>query len=262
MSPLPAPALLRPTLLLNAISCLAFGAIFAVLPGAVSGWLGTPPSGLIRAIGLALLLNAAHLVLAARRPRPLWAEVLWFSLGDLLWWLGTLFLLGTGLWITTPPAKAAAFAVAGMVAAFGTAQLFALGQAWTGCTGPALWRRLGASWMALRPAVKSWLILLNLAFLAAFAFWPGPTATVPLYAYVATGPLILGMAAAQGGLTRALGLAHLLPFGGLLLWSIPQAAAGGPEAAYLWLLSATVIICLAFDLWDLARYARGARAPF
>ncbi len=69
------------------------------------------------------------------------------------------------------------------------------------------------------------------------------------------------MASAQGGLTRALGLAHLLPFGALVLWAVPQAAAGGAGAAYLAVLSAAVAVCLAFDLWDLARYARGDRTP-
>ncbi len=116
--------------------------------------------------------------------------------------------------------------------------------------------------MALRPGVKAWLIFLNLVFLGALAVSPSDAAMVPLLAYVASGPLLLGMAAAQGGLTRALGLAHLLPFGALLVWAVPQVATAGPFAPYLALLSLTVGVCLAFDIWDLARFAAGDRKPF
>jgi hypothetical protein len=235
--------------------------VFALFPASVSQALGTPPTALIRGIGFVLLANAAHLAIAARRSRIWPLEVLWFALGDLLWWLASLALVASGLWVTTAQGIVATLAVACVVAAFGTAQLFALGQHRTGLTGSELWRRLGASWMALRPGVKAWLVFLNLVFLSALAVWPSDAARVPLLAYVASGPLLLGMAAAQGGLTRALGLAHLPPFGALLLWSVPQATAG-PYAPYLALLSLTVAICLAFDLWDLARYAAGDRKPF
>lgn len=253
---------LRPVLRLNAASCLAFGALFAAFPDAVSAWLGDPPAPLLRGIGLALVINGAHLWAASRRGHVIRAEVIWFSLGDYLWWLASLGLVASGLWVTTPQGVAATLAVAAVVAVLGTAQLFALGQVRAGRTGRQLWRRLGQSWLALRPAVKAWLILLNLAFLGALAFWPAPAATVPLLAYVATGPLLLGMAAAQGGLTRALGTAHLVPFGALLLWVLPASRAAGSEGTYLVLLSAMVAVCLAFDLWDLARYARGDRRPF
>ncbi len=191
--------LLRTALALNAASCLGFGALFAAAPQRVAAFVGDPPGLLVQAIGGALLLNGAHLALAARRPRPIPAEVIWFSLGDYLWWLATLGLVAAGLWVTTPQGIAAALAVAALVAALGTCQLFALGQVRTGRSARALWASLGRSWMAMKPWVKVWLAALNLAFLAGLAFWPAPAATVPLLAYVASGPLLLGWRRRRAG---------------------------------------------------------------
>lgn len=109
--------------------------------------------------------------------------------------------------------------------------------------------------------VKLWLCVLNGVFLAAFAFWPAPIATLTLLSYIASGPLLLGMAAAQGGLTRALGITHLVAFTPLLVWLLPQAGINGPEAHYALSLSVSLIVCLGFDLSDLIRYLRGERQP-
>ncbi len=106
---------------------------------------GQPPPLLVCGVGLGLLANAAHLFIASRRDHVRTIEVLWFAVGDYLWWLGSLGLVASGLWVTTTKGIAATLAVAVVVAAFGTVQLFALGQRRTGLSGPDHWRRLGAA---------------------------------------------------------------------------------------------------------------------
>jgi hypothetical protein len=215
----------------------------------------------LQGIGAGLLINAAHLLLVARQERPGINSILWFSIGDFLWWLGTIALVASGLWITTPVGQGMALVVGAGVAGLGAAQLFQLGRASSGLSAGALWRRLGESWAAMPLWVKLWLFTLNAVFLAAFAFWPAPIATLTLLSYLASGPLLLGMAAAQGGLTRALGITHLVAFTPLLIWLLPQAGLQGPAPLYALALSLALILCLGFDLWDLIRYIRGERRP-
>jgi hypothetical protein len=251
------PMILR----LNALSCLGFGAIFSLMPEPVAGLLGQAPGWAVPAVGLGLIGNGLHLLWEAGQHPPRTAWVIWFSTGDLLWWLTTIALIATRTWITAPLGQALALAVAVGVAGLGVAQLFALGQRRFGLTGVDLWRQLGQSWHAMPLWVKLWLTLLNGVFLAALAFWPAPIAVLTLAAYVASGPLLLGMAAAQGGLTRALGITHLLAYTPLFLWLLPRAGLAGAEAIYALALVLALAICLAFDLWDLIRYAKGERTP-
>lgn len=252
---------LRLILCLNAASCIGFGALLLSAPLAVAAALGTPPVWLLQALGVGLLVNAAHLLSVARQDRPGIGAVLWFSTGDLLWWLATVALVASGVWITTPSGQAMALAVGAGVAGLGAAQLFQLGRDRTGLSARALWRRLATSWSAMPLWVKLWLFVLNGTFLAAVALWPAPIASLTLLSYVASGPLLLGMAAAQGGLTRALGITHLVTFAPLLVWLLPQAGLDGPGPAYALAMSLVLTICLGFDLWDLIRYLRGERQP-
>lgn len=252
---------LRLILRLNAASCIGFGALLLSAPSAVAAALGTPPVWLLQGIGAGLLVNAAHLLLVARQERRGINSILWFSIGDFLWWLATIVLVAAGLWITTPVGQGMALTIGAGVAGLGAAQLFQLGRDRTGLSASALWRLLGESWAAMPLWVKLWLFALNAVFLAAFAFWPAPIATLTLLSYLASGPLLLGMAAAQGGLTRALGIAHLVAFTPLLIWLLPQAGLQGPAQVYALALSLVLIICLGFDLCDLIRYIRGERRP-
>jgi hypothetical protein len=252
---------LRLILRLNAVSCLGFGTLLLLLPGPVAAAIGTPPIWFLQLLGAGLLVNAAHLLLVARADRPTRAAILWFSTGDLVWWLATVALVASGLWITTPFGQMAALGVGAGVAGLGVAQLFALGRAATCLATAELWQRLGHNWGAMPLWVKLWLFVLNAVFLAAFAFWPAPIASLTILSYVASGPLLLGMAAAQGGLTRALGIAHLVPYAPLLVWLLARAGLEGSEALYALTLSVVLTICLGFDLWDLLRYLRGARQP-
>ncbi|RRQ21597.1 hypothetical protein [Thiohalobacter thiocyanaticus] len=120
---------LRAILRINATSCLLFGALFgalfAAMPNAVAGFLGAPsaPGGVILVLGVLLGLNGIHLIYVSRAPRPSRAWVGYFSAGDFIWVLGTLLLVGTGLWINTPAGILSALVVAASVGAMGWLQL-------------------------------------------------------------------------------------------------------------------------------------------
>jgi len=49
--------------------------------------------------------------------------VIYFSIGDYLWVLGTSYLLVVGIWITTPIGIAVTLLVSGMVGSFGLLQM-------------------------------------------------------------------------------------------------------------------------------------------
>ncbi|GAB4543382.1 MAG: hypothetical protein Tsb0010_19910 [Parvularculaceae bacterium] len=119
---------LKTILRLNAASCFGFGALFALAPASVAAFLSdTPaPGWLILALGLGLLANGAHLVLAASRAKLRAGEVLHFAIGDFLWVAATIALIVFGVWITTPAGIEAALAVALMVGAFGGLQIVGL----------------------------------------------------------------------------------------------------------------------------------------
>ncbi len=114
--------MLKPILLANAASCLGFGAIFAAMPAATAEFLGDPPVWLISVIGVGLILNGLNLLWVARKSRPGRFEILQFVIGDAVWVVATLVLVGLGLWVTTPAGIAAALAVALWVEACGFGQ--------------------------------------------------------------------------------------------------------------------------------------------
>lgn len=254
------PALLR----LNAASCLGFGLVFVAVPEAVAGFLGAAPPGAVLLIGAGLVANGIHLAIAARRPRPSRAEVIWFSAGDMAWWLMSLGLIASGTWVTSPGGIAATAVVAAAVAGLGLGQLWHLGRDATGLGPSAHAARIVASWRGLPGWVKLWLAALNAVFLAAIAFVPSDLARVVLVAYVASGPLLAGFAVLEGGLTRAMGLGHLLPWTPMLVWLLDALGRGllsPAQAVYALCLATAVIVCLGFDLADLVRWWRGERAP-
>jgi len=247
---------------LNAASCLVFGALFMSIPSTVASVLGNASPAVLFGLGAVLFVNGAHLLLASIRTRPFTAEILWFSMGDMAWWLVTLTLIAAGVWITTPPGIALALLVALCVAALGLGQLLHLGRDGTGLRGRALWRRIGHSWLSLPLWVKIWLFALNAVFLLSPAFLPWDAARVVLIAYVASGPLLGAFAVFEGGLTRAMGLAHLVPWVPMLVWLtiwIGSSEAHGLALGYAALLACITTICLAFDVYDLWRWARGER---
>lgn len=119
---------LKTILRLNAASCFGFGALFALAPASVAAFLSDAPAPvwLILALGLGLMANGAHLLLAASRAQLRAGEVLHFAIGDFLWVAATLILIVLGVWITTPVGMEAALAAALMVGAFGALQIAGL----------------------------------------------------------------------------------------------------------------------------------------
>lgn len=256
---------------LNAASCLGFGLLFAIAPGASADFLGAMPPALVRAIGLLLALNGLHLAWASLRRVPR-AELMYFVFGDLAWVSLTALVLGIGGWITTAAGVAAAVAVAVCVGAFGVLQAAALGlEAREGDALPARYGMLGAigaSWASMKAWVKVWLVLINATFLTALIFWPDPVARLALAGYVAAGPWLLAIMAAQRGLTRLLGIAHLIPWTPLAVYLAlrltgdmagPRLALDTPLGLYALALLLVSGACMAFDWWDLVRWVRGER---
>lgn len=133
-----------------------------------------------------------------------------------------------------------------------------------------VWRRVGRSWLALKTWVKAWLFLLNLVFLGSILFLHDPAGWWTLIAYLAAGPLLLGMMRYQRGLTRLLGLAHLVPWIPLVVYLSLRLSTrlAGPRLTpgedpvlftYVLLVLVTVGVCLAFDAYDVVRWIRGER---
>jgi len=247
---------------LNATSCLSFGALFMIMPSGVSTVLGSVPPAVLVGLGAVLLVNGAHLLLCSIRARPIPAEILWFAMGDMAWWLATMTLIAAGIWITAPAGVALALVVALCVAGLGAGQLLYLGVDRSGLPGLEHWRRISRSWMSLPLWVKIWLFALNAVFLLSLIFLPWETARVVLIAYIASGPLLGAFAVFEGGLTRATGLAHLVAWVPMLVWLtnwIGNSEAYGLELGYALILATMTAVCLAFDVYDLWRWVRGDR---
>lgn len=254
-------ARLRFILRLNAASCLFFGAWFVMFPAEIGIFLGDMPSLAVRLIGVGLFGNGAHLVVAAARHILRRNEVLWFSAGDLLWGVLTALLLTSNLWITTPAGYSAAAVVAMAVSALGLVQLWQIGQANAGLDARAYCRQMGQSWLAMPRWVKLWLFFLNGVFLAGFAF--DPFVRIVGIAYIASGPALLALVFRQGGLTRATGLGHLVAWMPLFVWLsdwLLQTGGSIAEILYAAVLWGSLVVCLAFDLYDLLRWAKGERS--
>jgi hypothetical protein len=116
--------MLRAVLTANATSCLGFGAVFIYAPGDIAAFLGDVESWVILVLGLGLFVNGIHLAIVARRKAPKRLDVIYFSLGDAFWVLGTLFLIVFEIGVTS---------VAGILWALGIA-------VWVGLCGYFQWR--------------------------------------------------------------------------------------------------------------------------
>jgi hypothetical protein len=129
-------------------------------------------------------------------------------------------------------------------------------------------RDIGRSWMSLKTWVKLWLFWINAVMLAGIGALPDDLGVWTLVAYLLCAPLLLWLMLRQRGLTRLLGLAHIVPWLPLLIYALLRltGAAVGPHitfatspglAGYALVLVVTLITCLAFDTYDVIRYARG-----
>jgi hypothetical protein len=265
---------LRVLLGVNALSCLVFGFLFAVWPGEVAGWLGVQASWLLQATGAMLLINSVLLAIAARSPKVQPWQVALFSAGDLVWFTATLYALAFNWPVTTTHGHWAALAVGLGVGGLGLAQVFvssSIAGFWRdGATAddhlPASLNTPQAashSWLSMKRPVLAWLLFLNGVMLAALFYTHTVEAKVILAAYVASGPWLAAMVAAQRGLTRLLGLGHLVPWSPLMVYLLMQvlapASATAMPLSLLGLTLATVGLCLALDAYDVWRWFSGER---
>ncbi len=131
-------------------------------------------------------------------------------------------------------------------------------------------QHIAASWLSMKSWMKNWLFFLNAVFITAFAFLDDPVAKWILLAYAASSPLLAWLMVKQRGLTRLLGIAHLVPWIPLLAYIVLRLSSeiAGPIvtltaspvlAGYLYLLLGCLVVCLALDAWDVVRYLRGER---
>jgi len=268
---------LRTALRMNAASCLLFGALFTWMPAPVARFLGVPSVITITIVGAALLINGGHLLIASWRKRVRPLEVYYFSTGDLLWVTLTLALVASESLLTTTISVIASLVVAVFVGSVGVVQLWALSNE---STPAALDDRLpdhlsvataiAASWLSMKSWVKYWLFALNAVFLLGLAFWPDPLARYTLAAYVASGPWLLALMTAQRGLTRLLGVAHLVPWVPLVAYLALRLGTDGvgPQLTFAttpfqWAYAVALLlftsICLAMDIVDVWRWVRGER---
>lgn len=242
----------------NAASCITFGFLGVLAPSWIAEFLGDPPKWVVLVTGAILMMNGLHLILASLRGTFKRWEIVYFSLGDLAWWLGSVLLIAANTWITTSAGQVAMFCIAVAVSGLGVAQLWTIGMQTKGHSNAEHWNAIKHSYWSMPKWVFVWLCFLNVYFLMAVVFWPDRLGVVVLLGYVATGPLLAGQIAFDGGLRRILGMAHLVPWSPLLIWLILNFW----DNFYALGLIALLVVCLAFDLFDVWRFLRGERGTF
>jgi hypothetical protein len=249
---------LKLVLRINAASCIVFGLLGILAPLEVSEFLGNPPVWVLQVTGAVLTMNGLHLILTSLRNTARTLEILYFSMGDLAWWLASVFLIAANNWITTTAGAIVTFCIAFGVAALGVVQLWMIAIQTKRHSNDEHWGAIKRSYWSMPKWVFSWLCLLNIYFLTVVLFWPDRLAVVVLLGYVATGPLLAAQIAFDGGLRRILGLAHLVPWVPLLIWLIMCFS----HSLYAIGLIMLLTLCLAFDVFDVWRFWRGDRSSF
>lgn len=270
-------ALLRTVIRLNAASCLLFGVLFTAWSAPVSRFLGGTSTVVVVIAGVALLFNGGHLLTASLRRAIRPGEVCYFSTGDLLWVAMTLGIVASRSVLTTTASVVLSLVVAAFVGTLGIVQLGALPEEPAADSSDDhlpqhlnLAGKITASWLSMKRWVKWWLFGVNALFLLAVVLWPTSIARFTLAAYLASGPWLLAIMIHQRGLTRLLGVAHLvpwLPLGAYLVIRLGSDIAG-PQLSrtatpaewwYAAALFTMTAICLAIDVVDVWRWFRGER---
>lgn len=278
-----APGLVRRTLLVNAIFSALSGAALVGLGGFLAPHFGLESAALLWLIGAGLLPFGALVGISAASSRPGRPRVLAIAVADLLWVGGSAVVLMVAWEALAPWGRALIGGVALVVGAFAYLQLYGArtavrprsspGRSAPGPLSPgplSPGRRIWRSWLSMKPWVKTWLFFLNGVFLAGLLFPAQPLTLWVLAAYLASGPLLAGIMIWQGGLTRLLGLAHLIPWTPLAVYLALRLTgdAVGPRVGlethgnlYWWVLVllATLAVCLVFDVYDVVRWIRGER---
>lgn len=110
----------------NSFSCIGFGLLFALTPSTVANFLSSntlAPNLVIFTLGLVLICNGLHLIWASFQLIPSKLLIIYFSVGDFLWAIATIFLIIFGLWITTTVGIISSLLVASFVGLFGVLQM-------------------------------------------------------------------------------------------------------------------------------------------
>lgn len=114
--------MLKPVLLANAASCAVFGLIFMLFAIETSQLVGSPDVLTLQIVGAGLVANAGFLVAASLQRQPSRTSIMIFVSGDAAWVVATVFLILSGLWITTTVGIVLSLCVAAFVGLFGWLQ--------------------------------------------------------------------------------------------------------------------------------------------
>ena len=115
--------LLKTTMLLNSLSCLIFGILFVTLSDSVNSFIGNSVNWLIPVVGIVLIFNGCHLLLACKREKPICPEILYFVVGDFAWVLISVVLIVLDIVITSSQGIVVSLLIAAMVGLFGVLQI-------------------------------------------------------------------------------------------------------------------------------------------
>ena len=132
------------------------------------------------------------------------------------------------------------------------------------------WQRIVYSWLAMKTWVKLWLLWLNFLLFSAAFFASDPLGRYTLLSLIPTIIILLAIAHKYGGLVRLLGLGHLIPWVPLLTyaelrlstsWVGPRITWVASPMFYFWAIALVIslVVCLAFDGYDVMRWYRGER---
>ena len=114
---------LRMAMALNSLSCLIFGILFVTFSGSINSFIGNSVNWLIPVIGVILIFNGGHLLLACKREKPICPEILYFVVGDFAWVLISVVLIVLDIVITSSQGIVASLVIAAMVGLFGVLQI-------------------------------------------------------------------------------------------------------------------------------------------
>ena len=134
----------------------------------------------------------------------------------------------------------------------------------------SLWWNVGKSWMSLKWWVKIWLIVLNMILLGSIGFLYDPIGKFTIAAYAASGPLLIALMVRPRGLSRLLGVGHIVPWVPLLFYLLGRLVSNqfGPKITisndlslyvYTLVTISALSLCLMWHFWDVFRWIKGER---
>ena len=242
------------------------------VPAPVAGFLGVSSASAVLLIGVGLLVYGGHLVVASWRTSVRPREIYYFSTGDLLWVTVTLALVASDSLLTTPSSVAVSLAVAAFVGTRGRAPVVGpVKGAHAGDAGRPFvespdGRQRHCRVLAVDEAMGQVLVVRGQCRVPARL---GLLARTPraLHARRIRGirPVAGGHHGPSAGLTRLLGVAHVIPWIPLVAYVALRLSTGvvGPQLSraampgqwsYAVVLLVTVGICLALDIADVWRW--------